>query len=1054
MNSPTTTLGKPWEIPELTGINRLPVRSTLTPYPTPKAALKGNRKQSRWFHNLNGVWKFKLYGKPEAVPEACLKGKFADGKWDDIQVPGNWTMQGYDRPHYTNVIMPFANNPPFVPEENPTGVYRTTFTLPKNWQKRRTVIHFGGVESCYYLYCNDRMVGMSKDCRLPAEFDLTSYLRDGENDLSVMVIRWSDGSYVEDQDHWWMAGIYRDVYLYSTAQAYIEDIFAVADLDDRYKDGELRVKTKINFTVDPGHDAGYGIQARLYDAAGKQVGKPLAGSISGSYRLQTYELALEQKVSSPARWSAEAPNLYSLVVTLLDPKGKAIEHTSCRIGFRRVEIKDRQLLINGQPVYMKGVNRHEHDDRTGKTVSRQRMLEDIYLLKQFNFNAVRTAHYPDDPLWYDLCDEYGIYVVDEANIENHDNYATLCRDPRWSQSYFERAAHMLLRDKNHPSVIMWSLGNESGYGENHDRAADWMRTVDPSRPLHHEGALKRGWAQAGNDFERGGERANDVINPMYPHVDSLIEWAKTTKSNRPFIMCEYSHAMGNSNGNLKEYWDAIFKYRGLQGGFIWDWVDQGILKIDAKGREYWGYGGDFGDEPNDVDFCINGMIWPDRTPHPAMYEFKKLVQPIEVKAVDLKKGKIAIANRDFFAAADWLTGRWELSVDGKIVQKGAIGPIAVEPQKEKAYTLPVTPPKMLAAQECLLTLRFATRAKLSWAPRGHEVAWEQFKMPFRGRTRGRIPASPGSLTLDEKTRVITVANPENDLKLVFDKARGRIKSFACGGKTILTSGPEFDILRGWLDNDGIKGKEEQLQADWKPLGRWLNAGFDKLTAQTCSVKISPNRNGSVTIASAHRHTSRGSDKGFDHRHQYTVFPSGHIAVENRFAIDPSLPDVPRLGVAMVLPAGFEKLEWFGPGPHETYCDRKAGAPIDRYTSTVTDQYVPYILPQEHGNKVDLRWLALSDADGTGLLVSGNPLFSGNASHFTPRDLIAAYHTNELDMHPETHLHVDYMQRGLGTASCGPDTLKKYLIEPGIYELAYLLQPFTGNQDPGLLARAR
>ena len=1054
MSISTELIARPWETPELTGINRLPARATLVPYPGEKAALKGNRDRSRWFSSLNGEWKFKLFTQPEAVPEKSLQACFDDRKWDDIRVPGNWTMQGYDRPHYTNVIMPFENNPPFVPDENPTGVYRTSFILPKSWQKRRVVLHFGGVESCYYVYLNDRLVGMSKDCRLPAEFDLTSYLQEGNNALAVMVIRWSDGSYVEDQDHWWMAGIYRDAYLYSTDQVYIEDLFAVADLDDRFEDGHLTVKTKLNFTRDLGHDSEFSVQAQLYDASGRKMfARPLKGAVSGSYRQTYYELSLEQKVPAPEQWSVEAPNLYTLVVSLHDPKGKALEYTSCRVGFRRVEIKDRQLLINGSPVLIKGVNRHEHDDRTGKTVSRQRMLQDIYLLKQFNFNAVRTAHYPNDPLWYDLCDEYGIYIVDEANIENHDNYASLCRDPRWAQSYFERGTRMVLRDKNHPCIIMWSLGNESGYGENHDRIADWIRDYDPTRPLHNEGALKRGWAQAENDFEKGGERSNDVIDPMYPHVDSLIEWAKRTKDNRPFIMCEYSHAMGNSNGNLKEYWDAIEKYHGLQGGFIWDWVDQGLLKVDQQGREYWAYGGDFGDEPNDVDFCINGLIWPDRTPHPAMYEFKKLTQPIGVKAVDLKKGKIAVTNKNFFTDGGWLTGAWELSIDGEVVQKGELGTLDIGPTKTKNYSLPVSQPEMRAGQECFLMVRFSTREKSPWAPKDHEVAWEQFPMPFKGRRRFKAVNIEGRLTLQESSKTATINNPETGLKLVVDKAAGRISSYEFGGKKLLLKGPEFNIIRGWTDNDGIKGKEEQLSALWKPLGRWIAAGFDDLTTSTRSLQIKAADDGSMSIAIFQRHTCRGGRKGFDHRQRYVVRPDGCIVAWNSFKIDSSLPDLPRLGVEMVLPADYENLEWFGRGPHETYCDRKAGAPIGRYAGSVSGQYVPYILPQEHGNKVDVRWLALADDRGAGLLVQGD-LLSCTASHLIAGDLIAAYHTNELEPRPEIFLDVDYMQRGLGTGSCGPDTLDKYLIKPGTYELSFALKPFAGDRDFARLTREK
>ena len=1053
-NGGTAPTSRPWETPELTHINRLPARATLAPFHTERSAVSGERAGSPWFQSLNGPWRFKLFDRPESVPASCTRTRFADATWDRVQVPGNWTMQGYDRPHYTNVIMPFDNRPPFVPDANPTGVYRTRFNLPENWRERRVVLHFGGVESCYYVYLNDELVGMSKDSRLPAEFDLTPYLRRGKNTLAVMVIRWSDGSYLEDQDHWWMAGVYRDVYLYSTAQEYIQDVFATAELDKRLVHGRLKITTKLSFTSDPGPGTDFLVKAQLYDSHRQVVlPAPLEGTISGSYRRDTYELNLQTRVSRPRQWSAEAPHLYTLVVSLCNGRGKVIERTSCRVGFRRVEITGRQLLINGRPVLIKGVNRHEHDDRTGKTLSRERMLQDIFVLKQFNFNAVRTAHYPNDPLWYDLCDEYGLYVVDEANIEHHANYATLCRDPRWAQSFMERGTNMVERDKNHPCIIMWSLGNESGYGENHDRIADWIRQHDSTRPLHHEGALKRGWSQSDNDFGSGGERANDVIDPMYPHVDSLVEWGKTTRENRPFIMCEYSHAMGNSNGNLAEYWAAIEQYRGLQGGFIWDWVDQGLVKVDGEGREYWAYGGDFGDEPHDANFCINGMVWPDRTPHPSMYEFKKLVQPIRVKAVNLRKGQIAVSNRDSFVSTAWLEGRWGLSVDGLVVQRGELGSLDLLPGQTRTCALDLQPPVLSAGQECFLTVSFVTRKKQPWAARGHQVAWEQFRMPFRGRRRARPRSVTASLAMRESRRATTITNPDNDLELVFDRPAGRLLSYAIAGTDLLVKGPQLNILRGWIDNDGIKAKEEQWTTEGKPLGRWMKAGFDRLTPRTRDFAAVANREGSITVTVDQRFTCRGSRRGFDHQHAYTVFADGHVAVENRFSVDESLPDLPRLGVQLILPPSREQLEWFGRGPHESYCDRKTGAAIGLYTGTVTGQYVPYIVPQEHGNKEDVRWMVLTDDEGAGLLITGVPLISFSASHFTARDLIAAHHTCDLQPRPEVYVNLDYMQRGLGTASCGPDTLEKYRIEPGTYELGYVLVPIAGGQDSAALARA-
>ncbi len=1042
---------KPWETPELTSLNRLPARATLVPYPSEALALRGKPARSRLYHRLNGTWEFHLFPRPEAVPAAALQSGGAGVRWNRIAVPGNWTMQGYDRPHYTNVAMPFANDPPRVPQDNPTGVYRRTFVLPARWSGRRTVIHFGGVESCLFVYCNGALVGMSKDSRLPAEFELTPHVRPGTNELAAMVIRWSDGSYLEDQDHWWMAGIYRDVYLYSTAATYLEDVQVRADLDEACIHGRLAVDVKVNCRTDPGPAAVFRLSAQLFDDRRRPVLQPaLRATVSGSYRLQGYAARLARAVRRPRLWSDETPNLYTLVVGLRDQRGRPIEFTSCRVGFRRVEVRGRQLLINGKPVLIKGVNRHEHDDRTGKTVSRRRQLQDIRLLKQFNFNAVRTSHYPNDPLWYELCDEYGIYVVDEANIEAHANYATLCRDPRWSQAFFERGTRMVARDRNHPCVIMWSLGNESGYGENHDRIAAWIRAHDPTRPLHHEGALKPGWSQGGNVYGPGGERANDVINPMYPPLEVLHAFARARREQRPFIMCEYSHAMGNSNGGLAEYWDAIRTLPGLQGGFIWDWVDQGIWRQAADGTGYWAYGGDFGDEPHDANFCINGLVWPDRTPHPAMHEFKKLAQPLAVRLLEPRTGRIEVSNTAAFVPATWLEGRWELSVDGAAVQRGRLGPIDVKPGEARGYALGYAPPRLRPGQEALLTVRFLTRARLPWARRGHEVAWEQFPVPGVP-ARAKRPRAAARVAVVAAGKHVVVQAADGTSTRV-DLEAGRIVEVRRHGALAIASGPEFCLLRGWLDNDGIKSLPEQWTAPSKALGRWHLAGYDRLRPELRACAFADEDADGPVLRVEHRHATAVPDRYLWHEQTVRFAADGSLRVANVYRIDAELPDVPRLGVRLVLPAGFERLLWFGPGPHETYCDRRRGARIGRHASTVAAQYVPYIMPQEHGNKVDVRWLAVRQPGGLGLLVVGQPRLSINASHLTAEDLIAARHTCDLHPRAATYLHVDLMQRGLGTASCGPDTLPQYRLGPGRYEHRYALAVLVAGEEPGARAR--
>lgn len=1051
-----------WEIPELTEVNRLPMRATLYPYKTIAQARSGCPAKSPWVLSLDGQWSFRYFERPTDIRAADL-GLESSGEWSAITVPGNWTMQGWDKPHYTNVIMPFENTPPTVPSANPTGVYRTRFSLPSGWDGRRTVIELGGVESCFCLYLNGKFVGMSKDSRLPAAFDLTPHLLPGENTLSVMCIRYSDGSYVEDQDHWWMAGIYRSVCLYSTASAYIEDVFAKGEPDEQFRDGMLTVKALINFTADP--DRGlrqneprrfHSVDVQLFDSTGKAVFKtPPTVRISNSYRDQYYEGVIKAPVKHPAFWSDECPQLYTLTVTLRDHQGQAIEHTSCRTGFRRVEIKERELLLNGQPVYIKGVNRHDHDPDAGKTVSREKMLEEIRLLKQFNFNAVRTSHYPNDTAWLELCDEYGILLVDEANIESHANYSTLCRDPRWRKPFIERVQRMVLRDKNHPSVIAWSLGNESGYGVNHDLAADWVRSFDDSRPLHYEGAVKKGWQQSGSCFDQGGSRSNDLHNPMYPQISVLDAFAAEkigspgVDGRRPFIMCEYAHAMGNSCGCLKDYWDSIYAYRGLQGGFIWDWIEQGLRKTDPQtGREFWAYGGDFGDEPNDVNFCCNGMIMPDRTIKPQMHEFKKIVQPVWITAGTLASGEIHIFNADFFRPMDWLEGSWTVEVDGRRVQHGALPALRLEPQSGQTVNLALQKPAMRAGEEAYLKISFKTREKQPWCGKGHEVAREQFSLPFAGTAD--LPAA-SVVTLRRGSKVeqsgALLHLGESGVDAVIDEKTGAICSVSVGGMKVLTAGPTFNLWRGPLDNDGVKGKKEQWSAKWKMLGRWMNAGYDQLAPAVESVERRT-IGGDVVLNSRVVYVCRVGDGRFEVDNRYRFTPAGLILCDHTFCFGEGMVDVPRLGVMFTMAEGLEQLEWFGRGPFESYADRKYAAEFGRYKSTVSEQYFPYIVPQENGNKEDVTWFSLANSAKRGMQLQtlGNP-FGFSAHHFTPADLTAAYHTYEVPERAETTVLLDARQRGLGTASCGPDTLGKYKVQPGKYRLRYAMIPLD-NRSPG------
>jgi beta-galactosidase len=1032
--STTNFFTKPWEQPELTHENRLPARATLIPYKTTTQALSCKREKSPFFQLLNGLWKFKLVENPESAPVNFFQSDDGSERgYKDIEVPGNWTVQGYDKPHYTNKNMPFTNNPPYVPDDNPTGLFITEFTIPSHWKNRRIVIHFGGVESMHYIYVNGRPVGMAKDSRLPSEFDITNYVKAGKNKLKVMVIRYSDGSYLEDQDHWWMAGIHRDVYLYSTDTAYLQDIFAASTLDEVYNHGILNLKVKLGFTEQP--HSNFVVEGILYKGRHKVAN--LSGTISRFYRVDSYELEMEQTIVRPFKWSAEAPNLYTLVVKLKNKTGKIIEVSSCKLGFRSIEIKGAELLINGQAVLIKGVNRHDHHETKGKVIPRDTMIRDIELMKQFNFNAVRTAHYPNDPLWYDLCDEYGIYVLDEANIEAHANYATLCRDPRWSQAFLERAFNMVVRDKNHPSVIGWSLGNETGYGENHDRAADAIRTYDPSRFLHNEGATKPFWHQTWHQsLDTDGFRSNDIIGPMYTDVAAVEQHGRnlSPKEYRPFILCEYSHAMGNSNGNLKEYWDAFKKYHGLQGGFIWDWVDQGILQIDNKGRKYWAYGGDFNDHPNDVNFCINGMVWPDRTPHPSMYEFKKLTQPIRIR---YKNKKLSITNEQYFTDMSWLVGQWQVKVNGEIIDQGFLEPLNTAPGKTAEQELPLKPISLKVDEEAFLNIIFTAAKKTSWCAQGHELAWEQF--PLKADTRclsklsiGKKAAQLLAPTVNESQNTIEVQTA--DIKLTFDKSKGILFSYKYKHTELLARGPRLNVWRAATDNDGIRNWTGQEN---KPMGKWLAAGLDKLIfskAETAFKKTGD----SVEVSIKQSVYGHGCKNGFKHLQIYTIKPNSRIEVKNQVLADQKLPELPRMGITLHLVSGMETLEWFGCGPHESYCDRKEGNMVDVYRSTVTDQYVPYILPQEHGNKVDVRWMRLSNGKQT-IEFKAENLMECSASHYTSHQLYKCRHTNELKPIKETVINLDYQQRGLGSGSAGEQTLEQYRIYPKLFHFNFTIE---------------
>jgi beta-galactosidase len=1049
-------MGSSWRNPELTGLHRLPARGALIPFPDVETAREGERDASPWFHSLEGRWPFALFERPEDVPAEVVSTEFDDSDWSEINVPGNWTLQGFDRPHYTNVQMPFPQRPPDVPDENPTGVYRRRFEIPEAWQGRRIVLHLGGAESVLYVHLNGTFVGMSKDSRLPAEFDVSGLMRMSTNVLVATVVRWSDASFLEDQDHWWMAGLHREVYLYASGVTHIADVQVVADWDPDAERAHLDVRTEVAFGAVP--QEGWRIETQLLAAAGRSVLRralsaevPVAHPFWAlrAFQFEGHVVQVETPVARARPWSSESPVLYRLLISLLDPEGRVRETVTCRVGFRRVEVAGGELRINGRAVLIRGVNRHDHDERRGKAVTRESMRQDVLLMKRFHFNAVRTAHYPNDPYFYELCDEHGLYVVDEANVESHALMQTLSRDPRFEHAILERIVRMVRRDRNHPSIILWSLGNESGYGPVHDAARAHLRHLDPTRPVQYEGAIgaKRvqlvfGSGDSGADPETAYYQRNpesDVVAPMYPEIDEIVRWAKTSGDDRPLIMCEYSHAMGNSNGSLADYWEAIEATPGLQGGFIWDWIDQGLRREHPDGRVDWAYGGDFGDQPNDANFCINGMVGPDRTPHPAMCEWKKIAQPLRVEAVDLRRGRIRIRNRMDFTRLSWLRGSFELSADGHVVQRGRLPRLDLEPGESRTLSLSLRRERLYG--EAYLTLRFFSRQASAWAERGDEIAWEQLPVPLPARRsvkgrKTRSAYSPTDPTISRNGDGGTAEISVGPIRARVDLAEHRLQSITAAGREVFEEAPALQIWRAPLDNDGMFGQGV--------VARWREWGLDALSLASRISELRRRRGAAVFTL---REVWRGTNPEIVISHQQRlVADRAGIRFEHEVRIPRALDDLPRVGVHWLLPPDHEDVEWFGLGPHENYTDRRAGAFVARHRRRVEELFHPYVRPQSQGNRTGMRRLAIRRENGCGVgFVADTPL-EFSARHFSEEALERAQHLSELSPDPSLHVYLDARQRGVGTGACGPDTLPRYRVRGGLYRFEYRLVPLEAGDS--------
>ena len=890
-------------------------------------------------------------------------------------------------------------DPPRIPHDNnPVGSYRRWFEIPDDWTGQQVFIHFDGVESAFYLWVNGQRVGYSQGSRTPAEFDITPCIKMDNNLLAVEVYRWSDGSYLECQDFWHLSGIFRDVYIYTTPKLHIRDFWVFTDLDEKYHDSELNLDIEVvNFSH---KKQSFQIETQLLDEEHELALGPMRGmgTVEGQ---QKVSIKFTETVNNPKKWSAEAPHLYTLLISLNDKSGNTLEVIPCRVGFRKVEIKGGQLLVNGVPILIKGVNRHEHDPDTGHTFSLESMIQDIRLMKQFNINTVRTSHYPNDPRWYDLCDQYGLYLIDEANIESHgmgyEPERTLGNNPEWKKAHLDRTARMLERDKNHPSIIIWSLGNEGGDGVNFEATSDWIHRRDPTRPVH---------------YERAEERPHtDIICPMYSYPDRVYQYA-LRDLERPFIMCEYAHAMGNSVGDLSAYWYLIYKYKHLQGGCIWDWVDQGIRKEvpaeymdehETRGPQkkyFFAYGGDFGPPgtPSSGNFCMNGLVASDRTPHPSLYEVKKVYQYIQVEPTDLEAGKIRVVNRYDFIDLSGFEGIWTLSANDRIMEEGKLPELDVLPGKAKELEIPFKKPELEPGVEYWLDVSFRLKDDTSWAERGHEVAWDQFQLPWK--TPAGLKVSLTSLPeLKTEERTDSFLFQGQDFELVFSKQDGIITSFIYKAQNLIQSGPEPDFWRAPIDNDIGNGMPERCAV-------WRDAGRDRIIEDVRLERLS---------SQAAKITVRSLIKANDSPYTIliTVLGNGELIVEGSFTPVGNLPELMRFGMTMTLPEGLETMTWYGRGPYETYWDRKSGARIGVFKGSVDEQFVDYSQPQENGNKTDVRWMSLTNEKGIGLIALGQPLLSASAHHYTTSDLDAAEHTYEMNRRPTISVHLDYKQTGVG-----------------------------------------
>ncbi len=1022
--------------PGLTELGRLTMRAPL------QAVLDGNDAGLQRTL-LDGEWRFQLVNSPLAAPPDWLTDDTDGASWRNINVPGVWTMQDVgDPPIYCNFQVPFADphEPGKVPDDNPTGLYRTSFRVEKGWDSDDIILHIGGFESMALVWCNGRFVGMGKDSRLPSEFALTPHLVPGVNQLAIMVIKWSDATWIEDQDHWRHGGLHRSIFIEARGRTRIDDLIIVADYDADSAAGTLRLRAQIK-----GESVGLKVQARIEDSDRNRIATLAAADVQqfpydagsneqlrASYVYPGHEASLACSVANVRPWSAEAPHRYRLITELIDCDGEVIETHRSMIGFRRVEVRDRRLLVNGKAIIILGVNRHDHHPENGKTPSVDDMRADLVAMKRHNINAMRTAHYPNDHRLLDLADELGLYVLDEANVECHARWNAVANDPRYQKAIVERVHRMILRDRNHPCIIGWSLGNEAGHGPAHDAAAALARRLDPTRFVHYEGAVADRFmtfwddpsAVAQQPPDRSERNTSDLVCPMYPPIDFIVNWARwaeaTQLDDRPLIMCEYSHAMGNSNGSISDYVDAFFAEPALGGGFVWEWRDHGLAQTDAEGRFFWAYGGHFGEARHDGNFCCDGLVGPDGAPHPGLNEYMWAIRP--VTAEWLGGHEVRLTNRRVFASTEDLAMRWSLLKNGTAIEGGPIDVVLV-PGGTTDVELPFTTVIANDADyhlniDCVLT------CDNDWARAGHLLSWDQLELSTQSPAPLVAEIGCFSSTDDVGGRMIDAGR----LGMKLD-AKGLIERVLFDGHVIIAGDLTACFWRAPTDNDGVQTLDESVMPS--RMKEWQALGLDQLEMSAPCVRIVGN------ILLIEREWRAGNGPAAIHRSRWTLSESG-AQIDEDISIPDEWHDIPRVGIRFEVPAGFERFSWHGLGPDESYADRHRAQRVGHWATSVDEQYHAFAFPQEHGAHHQTRSFALTNAAGQGIRIDLAQFASVSARHYHDADLTRVTTIADLERQDSIEVHIDAAMRGLGTGACGPDTLPAYRVSQRQYRFCWML----------------